>query len=342
MQIETAGGRSTVRQAAFGDRWTQALMFSLFLLAASSGGCAWQSYLQPVGAPGPEIFMRTPTAVEAADAINANSNAVQELYAEGATISVQGFPALKASLAAKRPQHLRMQATILGIGGPALDVGSNDERFWFWTQETFAAPNAPKGVFYARHVDAQHLPMQQVLPIEPRWLIEALGVVTIDPDARLEGPVARGPEEFELTTIIDGPKGPLRRVLTIHSRYAWIMQQRLYGPNNELLAEAKASRHRYYPDYGVTLPEEVTILLAPNQPQQLSMRIFVGEYLINNLGPDTGSLFEMPEIAGQPAINLAEMLQGGQRPATITPPGRSQESSPRTGYRPPPLRGYQR
>ncbi len=270
------------------------------------GGCALDTWLHPGGVVGPEIFLGEPSLAQAVDAINANTDAVREAYAESASVSVQGLPPLRANLALQRPNRLRMQASILGIGGPVLDVGSNDELFWFWRQPLPNEREAAKGVFFARHEDARRLPIHQALPIEPRWIIEALGMVTIDPTSHIEGPFPKGQDHFEIRSRVPTARGELTRVLVIHNRYAWIMKQTLVDARGAVLAESRASRHRYYPDFGVTLPEQVDIVVAPGQAQQMSLQIVVGEYVINQLNGDPTTLFQMPEINGYTNINLAD------------------------------------
>ena len=225
---------------------------------------------------------------------------------------------------------------------------ADHELFWFWTQQLPGAQSAPKGVFYASHEDAKRLPMHQVLPIEPRWIIEALGVVSIDPAANNDGPYPRGADMIEIRTPVPTSQGDLTRSLVIHNRYGWVAEQKLIGPNGQVVAEAKASRHRYYPEHGVTLPEEVHIVLAPDQPQQMTLHIFVGQYLINQLNGDPKLMFEMPQIEGYPSINLAQMLaappgSASTRPRPVAPaPMRSPNSDLRTGYRSAPIRGFER
>lgn len=304
------------------------------LLCGSLNGCAVSSWLQP-HALGPEIFTGQPSLAQAVDVINSNTNAIREAYAEGASISVQGFPALRANLALQRPNRMRMQASVLGIGGPALDVGSNDELFWFWRQPLPNESDAAKGVFFAKHEDAQRLPIHRVLPIEPRWIIEALGMVTIDPTSRIDGPFSKGQDHFEIRDQVPSARGMLTRVLVIHNRYGWIMEQSLMDSAGAVLAESHASRHRYYPDFGVTLPEQVDIVVAPGQPQQMSLQIIVGQYVINQLNGDPETLFEMPEINGYANINLAQLLSrpGNRSQTGLMQPGvGGQSASGRAGF----------
>ncbi len=52
-----------------------------------------------------------------------------------------------------------------------LDVGSNSELFWFWVRE---APT--RAVLFSRHDQFAQSAAAQILPIEPTWLPEALGL----------------------------------------------------------------------------------------------------------------------------------------------------------------------
>jgi len=91
-----------------------------------------------------------------------------------------GAPSVGADIAVERPRRLRLRARTQLLG-PELDLGSNDELFWLW-----AARMPDSSVFYARHDQFTTSKARQVLAIEPAWLIEALGLVQIDPASVLE------------------------------------------------------------------------------------------------------------------------------------------------------------
>ena len=53
------------------------------------------------------------------------------------------------------------------MGSSELDVGSNDELFWFWIKR-----NKPRALFYCRHDQFGSSNARQMIPVDPGWLAE--------------------------------------------------------------------------------------------------------------------------------------------------------------------------
>ena len=92
----------------------------------------------------------------------------------------------RANIALERPRRFRLRADTM-ITGPEVDLGSNDELFWFWVRRS-----PEPAVYFCRHDQFSSSVARQVLPVEPEWLIDALGVATLDPAGDHSGPVAVG------------------------------------------------------------------------------------------------------------------------------------------------------
>ena len=93
----------------------------------------------------PRVLPPSPTLAQVMDAVNVNSSRVRTLACNRATLNVQGFPTLWASVAFERPQRFRLRA-LTPLTGPELDLGSNDELFWLWLHR-----EQPPTLFYCRH-----------------------------------------------------------------------------------------------------------------------------------------------------------------------------------------------
>lgn len=318
-----------------GNRRPLALGMLLGMLM-TAGGASCRNLREPLPT-GPAVFQQAPSAAEVVEAINANASTIRELQSEGATISVQGLPAVQARLALQRPRSMRLQA-VVGFGAADADIGSNNDLFWLWMRQSWNAAQMEKGIYFARHQDFARSAARQLLPIEPEWLIQALGVVTIEGHSVLRGPTRRGDGRLEIETPLRTASAEYIRTLVVHETYAWVMEQHVKDAGGRLIASCRAFRHRYYPEHGVSLPEEVEIDLAPGRREQISLRIYVGRYRINALSNDAESLFAMPRIDGVPQIDLARVRL---EPRTEPPPQTS--SLDRFRQAPPSnLRGYRR
>jgi hypothetical protein len=109
--------------------------------------------------------------------VNANIEHLQAWRSSDLRISGRSLPVhLTGHIAVEGPRNFRLTAGALGMTDEA-DFGSNSEWFWFWVRR-----GEPNYVFRARHDDMEHNDMlRQQIPFQPDWLIEALGVVPIDP-----------------------------------------------------------------------------------------------------------------------------------------------------------------
>ena len=293
-------------------RWL--LLFTLLtILAASGASCPRRSVpstpLQPA-------FVGPPTTEEVIRQINANSAPIRQLRAHGASLSIPEMT-LRAELAIERPQRLRLKADT-ALTSTELDLGSNDDLFWMWIKRA-----DPPSVYFCRHDQFYSSSARQVLPVEPTWLISALGIVHLDPLGQHSGPVSAGPDKLELRSLIPTPAGPLTRVLILHDTQGWVLEQRLYNTQQQLLASSLASHHRYEPATGVTLPHHVEIRLPPSG---MSFTVDVDRYEINQLDSRNWQLWQMPQPQGYPLADLASPQLRLSRPpamahaASITTP----------------------
>lgn len=312
-----------------------AVLLFVPLLALSAGGCrSWGP--RAVVDPAPVVFPQPPTMNEIITAVNANSGRVQQLQAD-VKVSAQGMPGLSGNLALERPRHFRMNAGFLGLQGTGLDIGSNDDLFWVWVKQS-VDPAQPAAVYYARHDQFAQSPMRQMIPIEPQWLVESLGVVTLDPAGIHEGPYQRGAGQLEIRSKLPTSQGEMTKVTVVHDRYGWILEQQIYGADNRLLASSRATQHRFFPQYAVSLPEHIDIQVAPGQPTQMAFQIDLSRYHLNQLYGDPAQLWSLPQPKGFPLINLADpRLAAPRSPQYSPPPSRPiqiRPDYPVTGYRP--------
>lgn len=305
------------------------------LLCASGASCP--TLRQPLASPAPTLFAGPPALQEVIAAINATSGQIRQLQTDSATLSVQGMPTLRASLAAGPPRNFRLRASFIGVG-EVLDLGSNDQVFWAMVDAPQLMSEVPRAVYYARHDQYLHSDARQMLPIQPQWLVEAFGLVQLDPAGRHEGPYQRGPGELEIRTRTPSPEGDLTKILVLHDRFGWIQQQHWYDARGVLLASVFASQHRYEPALGISLPHVIEVRLPP--PAH-SLQISVQTYSVNQMYSDPAQLWAMPAFQGYPLIDLAAASPPPAAPPAspaYSPSAPPSAYSP-TGYRPN-YRGY--
>ncbi len=271
-----------------GKRHLLWLAVAVTFVSAGGAGCP-----QMVRPPMPPVLQSSPSLEEVMQVVNGNSRRIHSFSTNRATISVPGVPTLRANLAMQRPLRFRLRAETWM--GPELDMGSNEELFWFWVRQS------PKpGVYYCRHGEFAGSRAGQMLPFSPQQLIEAMGLMELDPALVHRGPFTRPDGRLEIHTIVETATGVHKKVTIIDQDYGWVLAQHLYDSHNTLLLSVNAQDHRQDPLSGLVMPKRVEIYCPQNQ---FRMTVDLGNVEINTLSPDR-RLWSMPFYRGSPAVDL--------------------------------------
>ena len=281
------------RHSTFPFRWLLPVALGLFTL---SGATCTQSLAPWAGPPPPRVLPPSPTLEQVINVVNGNSSRIQSFSTNQASISGRGFPTLRANLAFQRPRRFRLRADY-AVMGTELDVGSNDELFWFWAKR-----DQPPAMYYCRHEQLANCQARQMLPLDPAWLIEALGVAEFDPSLPHQGPTPLPNDRLRIDTIRNTPDGPVAKVTIVDGSQGWVLEQWVYDVRGRPVAHSLASQHRRDPLSGLVMP---TVVQIECPPAQLSMRIDLGNVQINRLSGDCSSLWQMPNYPGAPLVDLA-------------------------------------
>jgi hypothetical protein len=181
------------------------------------------------------------------------------------------------------------------LTGDEVDMGSNDELFWFWVKR-----NEPPALFYARHDQFAGSAAQQLMPIEPQWLLDAIGFAEFRPGDVHNGPTPAGNGKVEITSVMQTRTGPLTKRTVVDATRAWVLEQHVYDAQGTLIASAVAKSHRYHQPANVSLPDKVEIKIPASE---LSLSIDMGSVEINTL-TENPQLWAMPTKPGVPLTNL--------------------------------------
>jgi hypothetical protein len=303
---------------------------AIVALLVSCCGCQWLQR-RPQLEPTPIVFQQQPTLEQLLTAVNRNTDSIDSLRSIDARLAVKGVPTqATVDLAFERPRRLRFRAGT-GITGQVLDLGSNDDLFWFWT-----SMNPQPALFFARHDQFALSPNRNMIPIEPLWIIDAMGLPHFDPNHRHDGPYPKGNSLVEIRSRIPTTEGESTKLTLLHQQYAWVMQQQLYDPRGRLVASTQADNFEYFPHAAAALPRKVAIELPA---AQLSFTVETQGYSIN-LSSGDGSEFALPQeqFPNAPLVDLADPRLNPQaaaptQPAYVPPSYPSANVQPR-------LRGY--
>lgn len=306
------------------------MLSAVVVLLVTCCGCQWFQR-RPQLEPTPILFQQAPTLDQLLTAVNRNTDAVDSYRTVDARMAVTGMPAqASVDLSYERPRRLRLRAGT-GFTGQVLDLGSNDELFWFWT-----SMNPQPGLFFARHDQFALSPNRNLIPIEPLWIIDAMGLPHFEPSHRHDGPYPKGNDLVEVRSRIPTAEGESRKITLLHQQYAWVMQQQVYDPRGRLIASAQATNHEYFPHAAAALPRKVAIELPA---AQLSFTVETQGYSVN-LSSGDGSEFALPQeqFPNVPLVDLADPRLSPQA-ANPTPPAYTPPSYPAANQQPR-RRGY--
>lgn len=285
-----------------------ALLLVTVGLVATSGASCPRSVYQATGHP---VLPAEPSLEQVIEVVNQNNLQIGRFSTTNAEISASDMPtSLRASVAYERDRRLRVRAgTLLG---PELDLGSNDELFWIWVRR-----NPQQALYYCRHDRFATSPIRQMLPIDPDWLIEALGINPFDPQLPHQGPFRLKGGALEIRTIRETADGPTTKITVVDGVRGLILGQYLFDPQGRLVASAAISEHRYDPVAGLTMARKVEIRCPA---AKCTMQIDLGNVRINRLAGDPRQLWSMPRYDDYPLVDLGNPNLQLPAPAPQGPP----------------------
>ena len=264
--------------------------------------------------PPPAINLTGQSSLDEVVAAINRTGSVRQLSTNTAKVemlSMPSLPRLSATMHLQRDKDFRLRASLPIVLGAGLDMGSNQELFWLEVPDGIR-----KTLYFARHDQYQQQLSRAVLPVDPGFVMDALGLIQVDPNQVVAGPVLRQDGKLELRTSKLTPSGLYQRVLYVQKEAGYVTDQLLYNPSGILVAQSSATNHVYYDVQGVALPHQVKLYLQPVGEQELSMQIDISSYAVNQLLTNDPQLFVIPTGASQ-TVDLTQ-LPGG--PMSVTAP----------------------
>jgi hypothetical protein len=302
-----------------------AVLATLLLLFTTCGSmCQWRQpellpYTLPPSAPLDQLT----------GAVNDNSAKVGSYTTTQATLSVPGVPSLPVNIAAVPPLKFRMRAS-LPVVGPEVDLGSNDELFWFWIRRS-----QPPAMYFCRHDQFAASAARQIMPVEPEWIVDALGLPRFSPIDQPQGPFPVGEGRVQIRTIRHSAVGDLTKVTVLDERRGLVLEQDLYDRTGARIASAFTSDHRRDPVTGAIMPTKIRIQFPS---ANLDLNIDAPAFQINTMGQANTALWTKPQYAGFPDVNLASINPAAPPGPAVVPLSAPPVAAP-NGY-PPAGAGY--
>lgn len=183
---------------------------------------------------------------------NRNAERIQTLESSPSltvTLGRRSYP-VSGRMALERPRNFKLDLS--HTASQVADIGSNDEKFWFWFKD-----NQDKAIYYCNYEDADDTPLTTTF--QPDWIVEALGLRVIPMEEVGDFKLTRGerPDELVLThrPTVSGAES-VTRVTIISEMTGLIREHQLFSSEpKELLARAVVES--YMPVTPVDRPDEV-------------------------------------------------------------------------------------
>ncbi len=236
--------------------------------------------------------------------LNARAQLVKQLNAP-VTVKIPGAPKIKGSLQVEFPKRMRLKAGVLGVSEMGVDAGSNEQQFWVWSK--MALPGSPAALYYADHAQYQNSQARSQIPLEPEQIINALGLVALDPNGQHYGPFAEGKKHVRLYTIQDVNGARQTRMLLINATTAAVEQTSVYDQSNQLVAYANALKFKNYKQHNISLPQKIEINVVQPGKQDFVMKVDLGSFSVNSLFGDPNQMWAMPDARNVKRVNLGTL-----------------------------------
>lgn len=307
----------------------RASLLILGVISIFSQGCVFDKWFQPEHGIQPIERPLSQTAL--IEHLNQNIRNLHSWSCTDATIATKPSKylpvklTLNANISVEREKNFRLRAR--SPFGDEADFGSNSERFWFWMRR-----NQPPYVFTARHEDLEAVSKRLPIPFHPTWIMEALGVIPLDPNSITVQQPGMEPNTMLLVSEETSPSGDVvRREIVVDTHLGVILAHRLFDSTGAKLAEARLSRHRREPS-GIIMPHRIDL----DWPQhEMAMTVDLNTIEINPSDLPSRT-WELPDNPDSPVFDMGRRLEHVENLAPHAPAGERTIGS-QTYLEPPPF-----
>jgi hypothetical protein len=218
-------------------------------------------------------------------------------------------------LAVERPRNFKLELS--HIRSTVADIGSNDERFWFWVTS-----KKDKSVYVCDYADLASTTL--AVTYQPDWIVEAMGLRPITPDEAAQIKVRPGPEPgtTSLTFPASGNGGQAyNRTMIVSDLTRRVNEFRVFsGDGKTMIAQATINTYREVPlpgsgseeggtkDPGTCrVPENIVL---DWKREQLSLNVLLKDVKLNQFAAARrAAIFVEPTPSGYARVNLAELTR---------------------------------
>jgi hypothetical protein len=293
---------------------TLSLIFSALLLS----GCEWMNRNRDPGTgirPKDQVY-GPPTSEKLVGYLNSQADRLSVIQSEDVDLTayVQGkrMPRLVTFMVCEKPRSFRLMGD--SVGTTWVDIGSNNDRFWFWVKD------GESPLYHCSYTDYEKgakLP----LPFQPEWVVQALGMAKYDPAKNYKVETKGSTYELIEDTTVQGL--PVQKVTVFNARnpadasQPQVIAHIVRDPRSgKTICQATIRRVRqatYRTQSGEQVISYPSDVMLEWPAEQLSMNIKVGKATVNQrlTNEEERRFFTLPSWPGIKTVDLARMPPPG-------------------------------
>jgi hypothetical protein len=247
----------------------------------------------------------TPTAQQLVAYLNNNGQRVQAIQCNQVSIDAkqgnQTAPGLDGLMVCQKPRNFRLKAKV--IGQPAVDIGSNNQEFWYWISKVEPVPY----VFHCNYDELDKGNVRLPFPFHPDMIVSALGMGEYDPSKQYEVKVNQ--QNVELVEPVANYQGKQVRKSTVFLRKA--LSQGKYQVAGHILRDVQGKEIcnatvyevQQSKETGAILPQRIKIIW-PEEKMEMVLRL--NDMQVTTVTPERSErLFSRGDLSSLPGFDLA-------------------------------------
>lgn len=254
-------------------------------------------------APAPNSF----TPEQLVSYLNNNAGRLQAVQCNQVSIDVrqgdQTAPGIEGQMVLQKPRNFRLKGKV--VGQPAVDLGSNNEEFWFWVGK-----QEPPYVFHCNYTDLNYGQLRMPFPFQPEMVIQALGIAEYDPTRPYQ--VRDAGKNVELIEMVGTPQGGQIQKITVFQKAPagagkpQVLSYILRDQSGHDICQTEVYDIQIHPQTGAILPMRMK-MVWPKEKVEMTLRF--GDFISTEITPDRAAkLFTRADLASLPGFDLAKGL----------------------------------
>jgi len=280
--------------------------------------------------PAPSASTATPTVENLVEYLNKNAERIQptqaitcgnltiDVNADGQKVGVSG------KMLCQTPRNFLLSGVVLG--SPAVDIGSNDKEFWFWSRE-MKSPGNPAYLYHCSY-DALAQGTKVPFPFQPDMVVSALGLAKYDPlrkyDLQITDP-KKGKQVIMLTEQALSPENkPIQKITVFDYQIAnvphpQVLSHILKDEKGNVICAANIRSAQYVGGETGPIIPRIVDFSWPEQKLKMTMRI--ENPRITSMPPERAATIFTRQNLKYPSFDLATRTPDGgvQRAGATTP-----------------------